>query len=45
MTHNLQVIINQKKTIKINIINEKSEGPLIWQIIGENDSGSVYMWI
>ena len=30
-----------KKTIKIK--NEKSEGP-INQIIGEKDSGSVYMW-
>ena len=28
------------------IINEKKvRAPLIWQIIGEKDSGSVYMWI
>ena len=32
-----------KKTNKI--INEKVRAPLIWQIIGEKDSGSVYMWI
>ena len=35
---------NQAKKKTIKIINEKSEGPLIWQIIGEKDSGSVYMW-
>ena len=27
------------------MINEKSEGPINLTIIGEKDSGSVYMWI
>ena len=36
---------NQPKKKTIKIINEKMRAPLIWQIIGEKDSGSVYMWI
>ena len=34
----------KKKTNKI-INAKKVRAPLIWQIIGEKDSGSVYMWI
>ena len=33
------------KKIPNKIISEKVRAPLIWQIIGEKDSGSVYMWI
>ena len=34
----------KKKPNKI-INAKKVRAPLIWQIIGEKDSGSVYMWI
>ena len=34
----------KKKPTKI-INAKKVRAPLIWQIIGEKDSGSVYMWI
>ena len=36
---------NQPKKKTIKMVSKKVRAPLIWQIVGEKDSGSVYMWI